>query len=84
MAWNTLLVIALFLCSTPAFAQGTQQPDPRTHGSISAGTATTARAPAATQPSNNPFKDPLGQGVPPAVSTNRNQNNSRTSVPIAR
>ena len=85
MSWNNLLVIALLLCSAPARAQGTQQPDPRAPSRPSAGAAAmTARSPAATQPSNNPFQDPLGQGVPPAVSTNRSQNNIRTSVPIAR
>lgn len=28
----------------------------------------TQQRPVATQPSNNPFKDPIGQGVPPAAS----------------
>lgn len=37
-----------------------------------------ARNPVATQPSNNPFQNPIGQGVPPAVSANPNNNSNRT------
>jgi hypothetical protein len=82
MSPNKLLVAALLLYSSATFAQGTQQSAP--HRS-SAGVATgTSRAPVATQPSNNPFKDPIGQGVPPAVSVNPNQNTNRTNVPLGR
>ncbi|MDE5463878.1 MULTISPECIES: hypothetical protein [unclassified Bradyrhizobium] len=64
--------------AAPAFAQGTQQKNTsvRTQGST-AGT----RPPVATQPSNNPFQNPIGQGVPPAASSNPNANSNRTNVP---
>ena len=35
----------------------------------------------ATQPSNNPFADPIGLGVPPAVSTDPRRNTGRTNAP---
>lgn len=38
----------------------------------------------ATQPSNNPFVDPIGQGVPPAVSARGYPNSNRTNVPLDR
>ena len=38
----------------------------------------------ATQPSNNPFVNPLGQGVPPAVSARGYPNSNRTNVPLDR
>jgi hypothetical protein len=85
MSSKCLLVAALLLLgSDAAFAQGTQQSHPRAR--ISAGVATTgmSHAPVATQPSNNPFQNPIGQGVPPAVSTNGYLNNNRTYVPITR
>ena len=37
------------------------------------------RSPVATQPSNNPFQNPIGQGVPPAVSANPSNNSNRTA-----
>ena len=84
MSPNKLLVAALLLHSGATFAQGTQQSVPH-RSSAGAATATgTSRAPVATQPSNNPFKDPIGQGVPPAVSVNPNQNSNRTNVPLGR
>lgn len=69
------LVLAL---AAPAFAQGTQQKNTtvRTQG-YNAGT----RTPVATQPSNNPFQNPIGQGVSPAASANPNLNSNRTNVP---
>jgi ABC-type sugar transport system substrate-binding protein len=42
---------------------------------------TQSRTPVATQPSNNPFSNPIGQGVPPAASANPNLNSNRTNVP---
>jgi len=77
-----LTVAAMLLCSGVAFAQGTQQPGSTARNRIPSGVA--RGGPVATQPSNNPFKDPIGQGVPPAASTNRNLNTNRTSVPITR
>lgn len=64
--------------AAPAFAQGTQQKNTpvRTQGYNSG-----ARTPVTTQPSNNPFQNPIGQGVPPAASANPNLNSNRTSVP---
>ena len=69
------LVIASLILATPALAQGTQQ-------GVATGPQNSqrTRTPVATQPSNNPFKNPIGQGVPPAVSANPNQNGSRTNV----
>jgi hypothetical protein len=84
MVPNKLLVAALVLYSGVTFAQGTRQSAPRR---TSAGVATatgTSRGPVATQPSNNPFKDPIGQGVPPAASVNTNLNSNRTNVPLRR
>jgi hypothetical protein len=45
------------------------------------GYGTQSRTPVATQPSNNPFSNPIGQGVPPAASANPNLNSNRTNVP---
>jgi hypothetical protein len=72
-----LLLIAPLVFAAPALAQGTLQqkafqsrPQNATIGS---------RSPVATQPSNNPFQNPIGQGVPPAVSANPNLNSNRTA-----
>ena len=72
-----LLVIALLVFASPALAQGTQQQGVknRPQNSIAG-----SRAPVATQPSNNPFQNPIGQGVPPAVSANPNLNSNRTNI----
>ena len=71
-----LLLIAPLVLGTPALAQGTQQPvKNRPQGTIG------SRTPVATQPSNNPFQNPIGQGVPPATSANPNLNSNRTNVP---
>ena len=70
-----LIMAAFLLIATPALAQGTQQanrPQNNTTG---------ARTPVATQPSNSPFKNPIGQGVPPAASANPNLNSNRTNTP---
>jgi hypothetical protein len=72
------LAIVALLVTTPAtnaLAQGTRQPaKPSAYNSQ-------VRPPVATQPSNNPFSNPIGQGVAPAVSANPNINSSRTNVP---
>jgi hypothetical protein len=76
-----LWLIVPLVFSQPAFAQGTVQQgvtaQPR---KVISG----PRYPVATQPSNNPFRDPIGQGVPPAPSANSYQNSNRTNVPTAR
>jgi hypothetical protein len=67
--------------SAPALAQGTMQqgaamtiPTQRTAG--------VARTPVATQPlSSDPFRNPIGQGVSPAVSANSNRNGNWINVP---
>jgi hypothetical protein len=70
------LLIASLVLTTPALAQGTQQGATRRSQSIPAG----SRTPVATQPSNNPFQNPIGQGVSPAVSSNPHQNGNRTNI----
>ena len=79
-----LLIAAALLYSSVGFAQGTQQSG--SGNRVSAGTATagSSRGPVATQPSANPFQNPIGQGVPPAASVNPRLNSNRTSVPLAR
>jgi hypothetical protein len=76
---KSLLIAALVsTLSAPTLAQNTQQ---RNATVRSQGYTTGSRGPVATQPSNNPFKNPIGQGVPPAVSANPNLNSNRTNVP---
>jgi len=72
-----LLLIAPLVFAAPALAQGTQQ-----HGTQNRGQnfTTGSRAPVATRPSNNPFQNPIGQSVPPAVSSNPNLNSNRTNI----
>lgn len=77
-----LFLIAPLVFATPALAQGTQQQQyqgAQQHRSPNATTG--AHRPVATRPSNNPFQNPIGQGVPPAVSANPNLNSNRTNVP---
>jgi hypothetical protein len=74
-----LLIVPLVLplvLDSPALAQGTQQQGAtnRPQGAVR------SRTPVATQPSNNPFQNPIGQGVPPAASANPNLNSNRTNV----
>lgn len=64
--------------AAPTFAQNTQQRNPTVRPQ---GYTTGSRTPVATQPPNNPFQNPIGQGVPPAASVNPNLNSSRTNVP---
>ena len=76
-----LLLIAPLAFATPAFAQGTQQNQykgAQQHRSQNA--PTDQRRPVATRPSNDPFRNPIGQGVPPAVSANPNLNSSQTNT----
>ena len=73
-----LLIIPLVLATAaPVLAQGTQQGS--RYRSQSQNTVTAPRNPVATPPSNNPFRNPIGHGVPPAVSANPDSNN-RTNV----
>jgi hypothetical protein len=67
-----LLLIAPLVFATPALAQGAEtRPQNTVAGS---------RTPVATLPSNNPFQNPIGQGVRPAVSANPNLNGSQTNI----
>jgi hypothetical protein len=79
---RSLAIVATALVWTaPALAQGTQQTSrPQTYRSQTY-TTQQSRTPVATQPSNNPFVNPIGQGVPPAASANPNLNSNRTNVP---
>jgi hypothetical protein len=73
---RTLLIVQLVLAA-PALAQGTKQGTANRSQTVTTG----SRTPVATQPSNHPFQNPIGQGVPPAVSANPNLNSNRTNVP---
>jgi hypothetical protein len=78
---HRLLLIAPLIFAPPALAQGTQQR--QYQGSVehrSQNATTDPRAPVATRPSSNPFKNPIGQGVPPAVSSNPNLNSTQTNI----
>ena len=55
---------------TQGAVQGTTQARP---------TQGRSKTPVATQPSSNPFQNPIGQGTPPAVSANPNNNSNRTT-----
>ncbi|KJC45183.1 hypothetical protein UB31_21080 [Bradyrhizobium sp. LTSP849] len=66
-----LVTAALTASPLAAVAQGTQQQGQKSQ-------AQTPRRPVATQPSNSPFQNPIGQGVPPAVSANPNLNSNST------
>ena len=72
-----ILLIAPLVFGSPALAQGTQQQGVKNRPQGTVG----SRTPVATQPSNNPFQNPIGQGVPPAASANPNLNSNRTNVP---
>ena len=58
---RTLAAVLILALSTNAFGQ-TQQ---RQRGQVRTGAYCCA---VATQPSSNPFRNPIGQGVPPAAS----------------
>jgi hypothetical protein len=67
----------MFALGASAFAQGTQQTNSQTRSqNYTAG----SHAPVATRPSNSPFQNPIGQGIPPAVSANPNLNSNRTNT----
>jgi hypothetical protein len=75
-----LCLIAALVFATPALAQGTKQQqyqDARQHRSSTATIG--ARRPVATRPSNNPFQNPIGQGIPPAVSADPSRNSGQTN-----
>lgn len=81
MLRHRLLLLAPLVFAPAALAQGTQQKQYQGTVQHRSQNATTGlRAPVATRPSNNPFKDPIGQGVPPAVSANPNLNSSQTNT----
>jgi hypothetical protein len=67
-----ILLIASFVLASPALAQSTKNRSQNTFAG--------SRTPVATQPSNNPFQNPIGQGVPPAASANPNLNSNRTNI----
>lgn len=76
-----LVLVLLFADSGLALAQGTAQNGSGQVVRRSSATATTGvrTGGVATQPSNHPFENPIGQGVPPAVSTNPALNSNRTN-----
>jgi hypothetical protein len=82
-AAKLLLTSALIsLLTGPTFAEGTQQSTKgRAQSYTSQNYARGSRSPVATQPSNNPFQNPIGQGVPPAASANPALNSNRTFAP---
>ena len=67
----------MFALGASAFAQGTQQTNSQTR---SQNQTAGSRTPVATRPSNSPFQNPIGQGVPPATSANPNLNSNRTNT----
>jgi hypothetical protein len=73
-----LWLIIPLVFADPSLAQGTKQQGFRTQPQ---GTEGRARTPVATQPSNNPFQNPIGQGVPPAASADSRRNSNITNVP---
>jgi hypothetical protein len=80
MPSRVFILILLFALGSPALAQGTRQTSQgakRPQTTTGTGVRT---GPVATQPSNHPFENPIGQGVPPAVSTtNPALNSNRTN-----
>lgn len=83
VAWEVLmfalrlLLIAPLVFASPVLAQGTQRSG---NAPLSHGGAAGSRMPAATRPSNNPFSNPIGQGVPTATSAGSNHNSNGTNV----
>jgi hypothetical protein len=73
-----LWLIIPLVVAAPALAQGTMQQGATNRPQ---GRVVRSRTPVATQPSNDPFRNPIGQGVPPAASANSNQNGNITNVP---
>jgi hypothetical protein len=70
-----LLLIVPLVFATPALAQ--QKGATGTTTTRSQSTAGGSRSAVAIQPpTNNPFQNPIGQGVAPAANANSNRNNS--------
>lgn len=74
---SLLIAASVSTLVSPTYAQNTPQ---RSTTVRSQGYTTGSRTPVATQPSHNPFQNPIGQGVPPAASANPNLNSNRTNV----
>jgi hypothetical protein len=67
-----LWLIVPIIFAAPALAQGTIQQGTTTQSQRTAGSS---RGPVATsQPSSNPYQNPIGQGVAPAANANSNRN----------
>jgi hypothetical protein len=76
-----LLLILTIVVTAPAFAQRTQPSQYQGAQQLRSPNATSVpRQPVATRPSRNPFRDPIGQGVPPAASSNPNLNSNQTNT----
>jgi hypothetical protein len=73
----SLLLIVPLIFAPPALAQGTMQQGATTQPRGSSGRT----GPVATQPSNSPFQNPIGQGVHPAASVYNTQKRNLTNVP---
>lgn len=78
---SSVIVVAVLGSVTPALAQDNRQSNRPQTSRPPTYTTQQSRAPVATQPSNNPFSNPIGQGVPPATSANPNLNSNRTNAP---
>ena len=75
--------LLIFLCLVTSLSVASAQESRKKNDGNRGGTATpTYQGGTATRPSDNPFQDPLGQVVPPAVSTNPQWNNRQTNVPL--
>ncbi len=77
-------VLIVVMLSGPAVAQGTNQTQQGVSSSRGGTTGTNnSRNAVATQPSNNPFQNPIGQGVAPAANADpaRNSNQSNVTLP---
>lgn len=77
------LIATIPILTAPTLAQGTQQNayGGQRQGPSPQGSFRAPGAPVATRPSDNPFQNPIGQGVPPAVSANPARNSNLTSAP---
>ncbi|WP_284270143.1 hypothetical protein [Bradyrhizobium iriomotense] len=72
------LPAVLLTLSMSAHAGGAAQPSQSSSSNLS--TAGNSRFPVATQPNSNPFRNPIAQGAPPAVSANPAINSNQTNV----
>ena len=74
-----LLAFAGLLCaSMAASAQTRGAGSNEGRGAVGNGDGAARSRAVATQPSNNPFQNPIGQGVPPAASANPSLNSGQT------